>query len=940
MASSIASGSNAPVIVDDLVAWPPPPSIARFGGSGVLRQTRLSLINPLSNPPSQASQPSSASGAPSSTFPGASPLTGYANARTEPPQNPRSPTLLGTSWAEEDGISLMSPTQPGFQRAYAPPRKPLSPQHLGRIAQSFGIVTPTLPEGARTSSSSSAKAYSRSPTQQSNHTRRTHTPAPSLSQQVVAVVPPVSLMPRDTESDPAAEKDREKKWRRGRLLPLQPTLGSMLVVIAREFGLPSTTGLSVYLGPNGGAYAESASGTADEGGPLVTQETWTTLFGHGAVGMGVADSPRSGSIKRFPPSALTRVDENGHAREKSSGSQPDMTRSSLSSSSSYNSPRTPGSVSMPSFGTIEFDVAPDAPWLADYRAGRRATSTEAAGGIKNLRLVDRLNDSRPKFLRDMADERERARAASQAAQAAALEAARRSAAQRETVVKEQRVRRASELERQRTRTMSQDSSSAPPTRLSLRSPVPTPPRPARSSARPPSTIEAPESSSGHSVEPEPILEEPSEREAAAETEEDLETLTPLQSRLLGPIKLPFDADRTSCMVMAHQLNHLEKMMKTLSPQDLRFTVTPGSPGSPRSPALAPHSPASGASLSPGLSPASPGSPGEALGPDGRPASEFGTLPPRGTSRLPYLQPDNRSSLSTSTESASPLPSPRRASDEGGDRSSLATLNGQPRVRSTGPPPRPARPPTPDLSTPDLVEHVLPASYVDHIKAPVAPGSRPTSMSLKGLKRQLSMRPESGLGGSAGEFGGFTPGSAGGSVGRAAGRQTTYGQYNDVAPQRRTRRESEFGTSRISRLFGRKPSIDDTRRMTIVHLSSPVGTAPPTQLVQPAHARQGSQALGSYNSFGSAAPGGGPPVQLQPASGPNGVGLSSAMTGLAGIPHARKPSRDAPPAPLQLRRGGTPSDGTMSPTSPRSNYTRRKPVPGSGSARGSMDMLSD
>lgn len=919
MASSIASGSNAPVIVDDLVAWPPPPSIARFGGSGVLRQTRLSLINPLSSPPSS----SSAGSVPSATFPGASPLTGYANSKP-PPTTPKSPIRLGTSWAEEDEIALMYPTKGSSRPAYPPPRQPLSPQQLGRIAQSFGIVTPTLP------SASSARSHTRSPTQQSTHTAHSghtrHTPAPSLSQQVVAVVPPASLAPQDDD------KERAKKWRRGRLLPLQPTLGSMLVVIAREFGLPSTTGLSVYLGPQG--YAESVS-AADDGGPLITQDSWATLFGAGI--MGVTDSPRSGSIKRFPRASttpLTRVDEDGHQRDKSLSSQPDMARSSLSSSSSYNSPRTPASVSLPSFGTIEFDVAPDAPWLSDYRAGKRAT--EAAGGIRDLTLVTRLNDSRPKFLKDMADERERARAASKAAQEAALEAARLSAAQRETVVKEQRVRRASELERQRTRTMSQDSA-GPPTRLSLRSPAPTPPRPARSSARPPSTIEAPESSSGHSAEPEPILEElPEPREE--ETEE---------LKLLSPISIePFDADRTSCMVMAHQLNHLEKMMKTLSPQDLRFTVTPGSPRpETRSPGAASLSPA----LSPALSPTSAEG-GEGLRPTSTFSNEFGSLPPRGSSRLPYLQPENRSSLSASTDSASPLPSPRRASDEGGDGSSLATLNGQPRVRSTGPPPRPARPPTPDLSTPDLVEHVLPAQYVDHIKSPVSPVPRPASMSLKGLKRQLSMRPESGA-----DFGTFAPRDTA-SVGRAGGRQTMYGQYNDVAPQRRTRRESEFGSSRISRLFGKKPSIDDTRRMTIVHLSSPVGTAPPTQL---SHSRQPSQQQ-QYGSFNSVLPGNAP-VQLQPANGlglsngsaasaasagagpegGRGVGLTGAMTGLAGIPHARSLSRDTQPPPLQLKKPTplTPSDGTMSPTSPRSNYTRRKPVPGAGS-RGSMDVLSD
>lgn len=815
-----------------------------------------------------------------------------------------------------------------------------------------------------------------------------------------------------------------RKWRRGRLLPLQPTLSAMLVVIAREFGLPSTTGLKVYLGSAGG-YPEGAPAD-DVGGPLITQDAWAALVEHGAIGLGagIGDSPRSqtGSIKRLPrasTSPLTRVDENAqqHGRDKSLSSLHD-TRSSLSSASSFTSPRTPASVSLssPPFGTIEFDVAPDAPWLADYRSGRglrpresiallatkAAEADTTAGGIRNLRLVDRLNDQRPRFLRDMADERERARAKSRAAQEAALEAARVSAAQRESIVQEQRVRRESELERQRSRTLS-DSVPSPRRPGSVRSPVarttnlmspaPTPPRPARSSARPPSTIES-HSNHGHAAEPEPIMEEPAETmtDAAdtATTGEDTETLTPLQSQLFSSVL--DDNDRTSCVVMAHQLNHLEKMMKTLSPQDLRLTITPGSPrasvGGLEERMLGAAS--SGDNLSPGAS-----GDGDSLRPTSSGSGEIGALPPRGSSRLPYLQPENRSSVTVSSDSASPLASPdRRPSDQRasqlserashltidrsdsvasnrrstyghaseGDRSSILTLNGQ-RVRSTGPPPRPARPPTPDLSEPDLVEHVLPPSYVDHIKTPL-PNSRPASMSLKGLKRQLSMRPESGIGGlhhangSVREFGA----GANGSLGRANTRST----YINDAPRRR--RESEFGGgggSRLSRLFGRKPSIDDTRRMTIVHLSSPVGTAPPTQL----HSRQESREQNGFGSFNDVAPGG-PPVQLLPAGtsyangasnggasvaptngsggsggsagqGGQGVGLSSAVTGLAGIPHARKPSRDVP-APLVLRRG-TPSDGTMSPTSPRSNYTRRKPVPGSdaaGSARGSMDLLSE
>jgi hypothetical protein len=54
--------------------------------------------------------------------------------------------------------------------------------------------------------------------------------------------------------------------------------------------------------------------------------------------------------------------------------------------------------------TIEFDIDPDeATWFPNFVSSghRRKLSTASEGGVRELRLVSKVNDSRPRFLRDM-----------------------------------------------------------------------------------------------------------------------------------------------------------------------------------------------------------------------------------------------------------------------------------------------------------------------------------------------------------------------------------------------------------------------------------------------------------------------------------------------------------------------------------------------------------
>jgi hypothetical protein len=171
------------------------------------------------------------------------------------------------------------------ERNYRPPQKPLSPRQLGRIAQSFGIEVPTLPTPPLSSGSppprSASSLSSRQPTR----------PSPFL----LTVIPPISLQP-PSASTSTSGAESARRWRRGRLIPLQPTIGSMLLAIAREYGLPSTTGIHLYIANTHRSSSSSMSDISDEPGPRISQSTWTSLFASQAANVS-AVQPRSQPFK-------------------------------------------------------------------------------------------------------------------------------------------------------------------------------------------------------------------------------------------------------------------------------------------------------------------------------------------------------------------------------------------------------------------------------------------------------------------------------------------------------------------------------------------------------------------------------------------------------------------------------------------------------------------
>ncbi|KAK8849487.1 hypothetical protein IAR55_004821 [Kwoniella newhampshirensis] len=453
-----SNGSTAPTITSPFLAWPSKP---------------MARTSPLSPPTSTAFD------GPSTSYPSvySSPTKSDPNGEEAPGRRKASPKgkekaldmpelrVMGELEGDHD--------QQQRERNYAPPSKPLQPHQLGRIAQSFGIVIPHLSQLPSPTLSSPthrplSPPCSTSPSMASLNKGRL---SPLLSASaptrptphLLSVIPPLTLLPTSSSSDLEQSHQRERKWRRGRLLPLQPTLGSMLVCIAREYGLPSTVGLAVYLvlpsttanGTNGGstsassAMSDYSSEDGEPSGPRISSSAWSTLFSSHLMpnnNKAAVTSPSStpshtpdkrfGTLGRdipFPPSPLSLLQAKtsisshsnrpGHKPEvRSLSTEPTPTKppvlthsSHPSTSSSSNVPPTPASLDVLSFsspspnpivGAIEFDVDLDEAiwyneWKRSGKQSRHRRALTAEGGMKELNLVRKHQDERPRFLKEL-----------------------------------------------------------------------------------------------------------------------------------------------------------------------------------------------------------------------------------------------------------------------------------------------------------------------------------------------------------------------------------------------------------------------------------------------------------------------------------------------------------------------------------------------------------
>ncbi|KAF8512148.1 hypothetical protein BU17DRAFT_96532 [Hysterangium stoloniferum] len=298
-----------------------------------------------------------------------------------------------------------------------PPRSPLPPQKLASIANALGVNTP-MPTMYRSPSPSGSSTF-RSP-----------------SRFLLHIVPPPFLPSDDDDDGPDPEGTSEvsstnyrSQFRRGTLIPLYPSLNSQLGAIAREYNLPSTGGLVLYL------VHSSQNGAAD--GPRISDEIWKLLW-HKALmaerqdaqprslpslafrsGRSTPASPFNHSNREFPhpfppsrtpsssfpyPSPLTSSAPSSEVHlpfsdKDDNGSNPDL--------AAIASDLTPNPF-LPILAKVEFDIdRRKARWYNSWAQARHERSRWriVPGGKLPLELSDRQSSHRHRFLATSDEER-------------------------------------------------------------------------------------------------------------------------------------------------------------------------------------------------------------------------------------------------------------------------------------------------------------------------------------------------------------------------------------------------------------------------------------------------------------------------------------------------------------------------------------------------------
>lgn len=195
--------------------------------------------------------------------------------------------------------------QPG---QWSAPRAPLPPYRLAKIANALGVSMPS-PAGPNSSSPYLSGSFTGvSPT--TSHVDlpwRATTPstAPtynvgsfassSQSKFLLHVIPPLHLLHDFDASDPLEPalppnaSGYHTQFRRGTLVSLQPSLNAQLNAIAKEYALPSTIGLILYLittspqsrqnSPMPYATPTPGNEDAEEPGPRISEEIWKHIWG-------------------------------------------------------------------------------------------------------------------------------------------------------------------------------------------------------------------------------------------------------------------------------------------------------------------------------------------------------------------------------------------------------------------------------------------------------------------------------------------------------------------------------------------------------------------------------------------------------------------------------------------------------------------------------------
>lgn len=183
-----------------------------------------------------------------------------------------------------------APYKAALAEAARIPRSPLSPQKLSKLANALGVSAPLPASGspAATSRSSSLGRMVRMPKENRSSPdlfSATLTPSDaglSASRYFIHIIPPKHF-PHESRKDPEAFA----AFRRGSLVPVHATLQSQLGAIAREYQLPATNGVVLYLVAD--TDAEGSRSLLGKG-PRISEDVWKWLW------MKISDERPSGRV--------------------------------------------------------------------------------------------------------------------------------------------------------------------------------------------------------------------------------------------------------------------------------------------------------------------------------------------------------------------------------------------------------------------------------------------------------------------------------------------------------------------------------------------------------------------------------------------------------------------------------------------------------------------
>ena len=363
--------------------------------------------------------------------------------------------------------SRASGNSSGTQPAWTPPRAPLPPHRLAKIANALGISTPS-PAGPHSSAPFLSQTFPGELPSNSHSDLlwRVATPSTTTSNNIVSfasssqtkfflhVIPPLHLSHEFDTSDtsdlvppPHTASGYHTQFRRGTLVALQPSLHAQLIAIAKEYALPSTVGLILYLvttspqsrqsSPAPFATHAAENEDVEEPGPRLSEEIWKHIwarvlkaereevlaFSRGptpsAFGLGLGSNPSGPSNLRpliiplrtetsqlltypiTPSSSTTSSVSDLRSHSKStplsssslSHSEPDTPDTSRSSDYETTEIDLPGLTSpsmIPILAKVEFDIdRRRAAWYEPWLRGRRMTFARRAESRQNNRACSR-----------------------------------------------------------------------------------------------------------------------------------------------------------------------------------------------------------------------------------------------------------------------------------------------------------------------------------------------------------------------------------------------------------------------------------------------------------------------------------------------------------------------------------------------------------------------